>query len=92
MSSGPNTHPANDMSTRKSMAVSSTRVGDSGAVAVGDIDSATGTASSQLLRFQNSPPQSDPWHPNRADRRHLHHLITKVDGIMSVIDGLGTGC
>ncbi|KIX95906.1 uncharacterized protein Z520_08161 [Fonsecaea multimorphosa CBS 102226] len=85
MAAAPSTRLADDKSTHKSMAVSCTGVDDAGAAGVGGADFATAGVASALLRFTNSPPQSDPWHPQRADPRHLNHLIAEVDGILSAI-------
>ncbi|OQU97206.1 hypothetical protein CLAIMM_03177 [Cladophialophora immunda] len=91
MSSAPNTSPASGRSTHKSMAVSCTGVDDAVAAGVGGADSSPEGVSSPLLRYTNSPAGSDPWHPNRADRKHFNHLIAEVDAILSAVEGIGAG-
>ncbi|KIW84485.1 hypothetical protein Z517_03735 [Fonsecaea pedrosoi CBS 271.37] len=91
MSSASNAGPADGSITHKSIAVSSMGVGDPDAAGVSCADSSATGVSSPLLHFIKAPPQSDPWHPNRADRKHLNRLLSQLDVILTAIEALGTG-
>ena len=39
-----------------------------------------------LLRFVNSPLQSNTWTPHLVEKKRLNRLIAEIDGIMSAVE------